>query len=191
MSNAFCRRAAWALLLLTLLAGCGGGGGRAGAPQLGGSSSSGSSGSPGATGSSGRGSASGSLAPDPADKWKAMSEYAAETASEAIINGPRGVNVDVVLIGGKTCGKPYGFTAKDNCGISHFPIEFAGVNAKGFGDYADGFVPGSGPTVRYAPGCTVADDLGHALGDPQEGMLATALHLQRHPARSSRLLLPR
>jgi carboxyl-terminal processing protease len=143
------------------------------------------------------------------------------SASEAIINGLRGVNVEVVLIGGQTCGKPYGFTAKDNCGISYFPIEFAGVNAKGFGDYADGFVPGTGPTARFVPGCTVADDFGRALGDTQEGMLAAAiqhaatgqcpvsmssttasvraqagqggapLHLQRHPARSNRLLLPR
>jgi carboxyl-terminal processing protease len=97
------------------------------------------------------------------------------SASESVINGLRGVNVDVVLIGGKTCGKPYGFTAKDNCGVSYFPIEFAGVNAKGFGDYADGFVPGSGPTARYVPGCTVEDDLGRALGDTQEGMLAAAM----------------
>lgn len=143
------------------------------------------------------------------------------SASEAIINGLRGVNVDVVLIGGQTCGKPYGFTAKDNCGISYFPIEFAGVNAKGFGDYSDGFVPGTGANARYVPGCTVADDFGRALGDTQEGMLAAAmqhattgqcpigmsastsaralsgmdtgapLQLQRHPARSNRLLLPR
>jgi hypothetical protein len=145
------------------------------------------------------------------------------SASEAVINGLRGVNVDVVLIGGKTCGKPYGFTPKDNCGITYFPIEFVGVNAKGFGEYSDGFVPGAGSTARYVPGCTVADDFGHALGDTQEGMLAAALthastgqcpvssglsttakaqsstagedsaalHLQRHPARSNRLLLPR
>ncbi len=140
------------------------------------------------------------------------------SASEAIINGLRGVDVDVVLIGGKTCGKPYGFTAKDNCGISYFPIEFAGVNAKGFGDYADGFEPGSGPTARFVPGCPVPDDLDHALGDTQEGMLAAAmkhaatgqcpplaaasasvralgasdglpLTLRRNPARSNRLLL--
>jgi carboxyl-terminal processing protease len=96
------------------------------------------------------------------------------SASESVINGLRGVDVDVRLIGGTTCGKPYGFTAKDNCGISYFPIEFKGVNAKGFGDYADGFVPaGSGATG--VPGCTVADDLNHPLGDPRESMLATAL----------------
>ncbi len=96
------------------------------------------------------------------------------SASEAFINGLRGVDVEVVLIGGKTCGKPYGFTAKDNCGNSYFPIEFGGTNQKGFGDYADGFVPaGSGPTG--VPGCVVGDDLGHELSSPSEAMLAAAL----------------
>jgi carboxyl-terminal processing protease len=96
------------------------------------------------------------------------------SASESIINGLRGVDVDVRLIGGTTCGKPYGFTAKDNCGISYFPIEFKGTNAKGFGDYPDGFVPaGSGTTGL--PGCAIADDLNHPLGDTGENMLATAL----------------
>ena len=96
------------------------------------------------------------------------------SASESIINGLRGVDIDVRLIGGTTCGKPYGFTAKDNCGISYFPIEFKGTNAKGFGDYSDGFVPaGSGETG--IAGCTVADDLTRPLGDTAEAMLATAL----------------
>lgn len=97
------------------------------------------------------------------------------SASEAVINGLRGINVEVVLIGGTTCGKPYGFVGKDNCGVSYFPMEFVGVNAKGFGDYSDGFVPGTGPTARYIPGCTVADDLDRPLGDTQEAMLAAAL----------------
>jgi carboxyl-terminal processing protease len=88
------------------------------------------------------------------------------SASEAIINGLRGVDVDVRQIGGTTCGKPYGFTAKDNCGISYFPIEFQGVNAKGFGDYADGF-----PAT-----CPVSDDFSRALGDTSEGMLSAALY---------------
>ena len=104
------------------------------------------------------------------------------SASEAVVNGLRGVGVDVVLVGGKTCGKPYGFTAKDNCGISYFPIEFAGVNAQGFGDYADGFEPSLSGTAgtRFIKGCSVADDTGHALGDPAEAMLATALgHVDR------------
>ncbi len=102
------------------------------------------------------------------------------SASESIINGLRGVDIDVRLIGGTTCGKPYGFTAKDNCGISYFPIEFAGVNAKGFGDYADGFTPD----------CATPDDLDRALGDPQEAMLATALSLQAGNACGSTKALP-
>jgi carboxyl-terminal processing protease len=76
----------------------------------------------------------------------------------------------VRVIGDTTCGKPYGFTAKDNCGISYFPIEFKGVNAKGSGDYADGF----------APTCAANDDFGHALGDANETMLASALYLQQN-----------
>jgi C-terminal processing protease CtpA/Prc len=87
------------------------------------------------------------------------------SASESIINGLRGIDVDVRIVGSTTCGKPYGFRAKDNCGISYFPIEFKGTNAKGFGDYADGFTPD----------CAAGDDLAHALGSPDEGLLATAL----------------
>lgn len=87
------------------------------------------------------------------------------SASEAVVNGLRGVDVDVVLIGDTTCGKPYGFYPEDNCGLTYFAIEFQGVNAKSFGDYADGFVPQ----------CNVADDFSHALGDPREDLLATAL----------------
>ena len=96
------------------------------------------------------------------------------SASEALINGLRGVDVEVVLVGGTTCGKPYGFTAKDNCGYSYFPIEFVGTNNKGFGEYADGFVP-AGTGATGVKGCQVADDFGHALGDTGEAMLAAAL----------------
>ncbi|MFG6485494.1 S41 family peptidase [Roseateles sp. BYS78W] len=104
------------------------------------------------------------------------------SASESVINSLRGVGVDVVLVGGKTCGKPYGFTPRDNCGVTYFPIEFAGVNAQGFGDYADGFEPSATGTAgtRFVKGCTVADDMGHALGDTSESMLASALgHVDR------------
>lgn len=88
------------------------------------------------------------------------------SASEAIVNGLRGVDVEVILVGETTCGKPYGFTARDNCGISYFPIEFQGVNAKGFGDYADGM----------AATCSADDDLSQPLGSASEGRLAAALN---------------
>jgi carboxyl-terminal processing protease len=99
------------------------------------------------------------------------------SASEAIINGLRGVGVQVVQIGTTTCGKPYGFYPADNCGTTYFSIQFQGVNAQGFGDYPDGFSPAntvSSPGVGL-PGCSVADDFGHGLGDPAEGRLAAAL----------------
>jgi hypothetical protein len=98
------------------------------------------------------------------------------SASEAIINGLRGVGVEVIQIGSTTCGKPYGFYPMDNCGTTYFTIQFRGANDIGFGDYADGFSPanasGAGEDV---PGCSVADDFTRQLGDPTEGRLAAAL----------------
>lgn len=96
------------------------------------------------------------------------------SASESIINGLRGIDVEVIQIGATTCGKPYGFVPQDNCGTTYFAIQFQGVNQKGFGDYADGFVPGGGGGAGV-PGCVVADDFTHELGDAAEARLAAAL----------------
>jgi carboxyl-terminal processing protease len=77
-----------------------------------------------------------------------------------------------------TCGKPYGFYPADNCGTTYFSIEFRGINAKGFGDYADGFSPlptPGGDMGALTPGCLVSDDYTHALGSPAEGRFAAAL----------------
>jgi len=105
------------------------------------------------------------------------------SASEAIINALQGVGVTVYEIGATTCGKPYGFYPQDNCGTTYFSIEFQGVNAKGVGGYGDGFSPANTtPAVGVAvPGCSVADDFGHALGDPTETRLATALAYLANP----------
>ena len=96
------------------------------------------------------------------------------SASESVINGLRGIGVQVIQIGATTCGKPYGFYPEDNCGTTYFAIQIQGVNQLGFGDYGDGFVPGGAGTASL-PGCVVADDFGHALGDPAEARLAAAL----------------
>ncbi|HWE25492.1 MAG TPA: peptidase, partial [Myxococcales bacterium] len=99
------------------------------------------------------------------------------SASEAVINGLRGVNVDVVQIGATTCGKPYGFYATDNCGTTYFAIQFQGFNAKGFGAYPDGFVPGStDPAQAGLPGCAVAEDFSHELGDPNDARVVAAMN---------------
>ena len=98
------------------------------------------------------------------------------SASEAIINGLRGVGVKVVQIGSTTCGKPYGFFPQDNCSTTYFTIQFEGVNNVGFGGYADGFIPaGTGTTANNLPGCQEADDFTKQLGDPTEANLAAAL----------------
>lgn len=98
------------------------------------------------------------------------------SASEAIINGLRGAGMNVIQIGGTTCGKPYGFFPQDNCGVTYFTIQFKGVNNAGFGDYADGFIPaGTGASANNLPGCVVADDYTKLLGDSAEARLAAAL----------------
>ena len=98
------------------------------------------------------------------------------SASEALINGLRGVGA--ILIGDNTRGKPYGFYPTENCGTTYFTIQFKGINARGFGDYGDGFIP-----VPYASslgsevtGCKVADDLTHMLGDSDEARISAAIN---------------
>ncbi|MEC7288607.1 MAG: S41 family peptidase, partial [Pseudomonadota bacterium] len=99
------------------------------------------------------------------------------SASESVINGLRGIDVEVVLIGNVTCGKPYGFFPQDNCGETYYTVQFQGANDKGFAAFADGFVPNNSsfPFGVKVPGCVVADDLTKALGDETENLLATAL----------------
>lgn len=88
------------------------------------------------------------------------------SSSESVINSLRGIDVQVILVGTTTCGKPYGFRRKDNCGWAYFPIEFQGFNAKGFGNYTTGFTPT----------CTVQDNTSVAAGSEQDPLLNAALH---------------
>jgi len=98
------------------------------------------------------------------------------SASEAVINGLRGVDVEVVLIGDTTCGKPFGFYATDNCSTTYFTIQFQGINAKDFGEYSEGFSPVSSPIFDdQLPGCKVTDDFTRILGDEDESLLASAI----------------
>lgn len=99
------------------------------------------------------------------------------SASESLMNGLRGIDIDVIQIGNTTCGKPYGFYPFDNCGTTYFSIQFGGTNDKGFGEYSDGFSPQNIPQPAGVelPGCLVSDDFTRQLGDPQEGMTRAAL----------------
>lgn len=87
------------------------------------------------------------------------------SASESLINGLQGIDIEVVKIGATTCGKPYGFYPEENCGTTYFSVQLRSENAKGFGDYADGM----------QPTCSVPDDYEHPLGDPREARMAAAL----------------
>jgi len=98
------------------------------------------------------------------------------SASESVLNSLDGVGVQVIQIGATTCGKPYGFYPEDNCGVTYFSIQFKGVNAKGFGDYADGFAPAATAPVAGFTGCVMADDFTRPLGDAGENRLETALN---------------
>jgi carboxyl-terminal processing protease len=105
------------------------------------------------------------------------------SASEAFMNSLRGIGVDVIQIGNSTCGKPYGFYPQDNCGTTYFTVQFRGVNAEGYGDYSDGFIPGvTDNGMERIRGCLVEDDLLHALGDPDEARLAAALYFRENDA---------
>ena len=98
------------------------------------------------------------------------------SASEYLINGLRGIDIEVILIGTITTGKPYGWVPEDNCGTTYSTIQFKGENAKGYGDFADGFAPSfNDNNTDRVRGCLVYDDLTKLLGDESEHMLATAL----------------
>ena len=99
------------------------------------------------------------------------------SASESIINGLRGIDVEVIQIGSQTCGKPYGFYGFDNCGTTYLTIQFKGINDAGFGEYSDGFAPTNTVSTSGValPGCSVSDDFDHGFGDTNERRVAAAL----------------
>jgi hypothetical protein len=86
------------------------------------------------------------------------------SASELIINALKPF-MPVVVIGDNSYGKPVGQYGFKVCERMLWPVSFSVQNARGQGDYYDGF----------APDCRAADDIGHALGDARESSLATAL----------------
>ena len=87
------------------------------------------------------------------------------SASEQVVNGLRGVGVDVVAIGNVTCGKPVGFLPRDNaCGTTYNVVNFEGVNARNEGRYFDGL----------APTCPVAEDFTKPTANPDDPLLVSA-----------------
>lgn len=86
------------------------------------------------------------------------------SASELIINALRPY-MPVVVIGDRTYGKPVGQIPYDFCDKTLAPVSFVLRNARGEGDFYDGF----------APDCPAADDVEHDLGSRSEASLREAL----------------
>ena len=86
------------------------------------------------------------------------------SASEQVINGLRGVGVQVVAIGDTTCGKPVGFLPTSACGTTYSAVNFESVNDRNEGRYFDGF----------APTCAVAEDFTQELGSDTDPLLLAA-----------------
>ena len=100
------------------------------------------------------------------------------SASESVINALSGIDVEVVLIGAATCGKPYGFYSTDNCSTTYSTIQVKSSNSKGFGDYSDGFIPStvSNPAPPYIKGCVIEDDFTQPLGNVNEALFNAAVN---------------
>ncbi|NND64916.1 MAG: peptidase, partial [Gammaproteobacteria bacterium] len=99
------------------------------------------------------------------------------SASEMIISGLEPY-IEVITMGETTFGKPVGQIGIPFCGKVLFPVAFEVSNAVDFGGYYDGL----------APHCELEDDLGHALGDTNEGLLAEALQFMDSGLCSSSIL---
>lgn len=67
------------------------------------------------------------------------------SSSEMVINSLKGIDLEVILIGKTTTGKNVGMEVENFAVEGHVyevvPITFQSYNAKGFGDYQDGFKP--------------------------------------------------
>lgn len=98
------------------------------------------------------------------------------SASEMVINGLRGVGVQVVGLGETSCGKPFGFQPVSQCGNTFSVVNFESVNAQGQGRYFDGLTAT----------CPVAEDWKQTLGQSAEPLLMSALY---HADRASCPLL--
>ncbi len=100
----------------------------------------------------------------PLNRLIVITTKSSASASELIINALKPF-IPVVVIGENSYGKPVGQYGFRICDKMLWPVAFSLQNALGQGDYFDGF----------APDCPAADDIGHALGDPNEGSLSAAL----------------
>ncbi|MCH8537792.1 MAG: PDZ domain-containing protein [Alkalimonas sp.] len=98
------------------------------------------------------------------------------SSSELVINSLSPF-IDVVQVGGATCGKPVGQSPEyfDADRQVMFAVNFQTVNALGFGDYFDGLLPN----------CPTTEVISGDWGTQDEPLLAEALHYVANDSCSS------
>ncbi|MDH5516615.1 MAG: S41 family peptidase [Gammaproteobacteria bacterium] len=95
------------------------------------------------------------------------------SASELVINAllPSN-NIDVIVIGSTSCGKPAGSNPLNACGKTLSALNFEIRNADNEGGYYNGIGPGFTGLQNF---CEATDNLNYSLGDSQENSIASAI----------------
>ena len=88
------------------------------------------------------------------------------SASEQVINGLRGVDVQVLSVGDTTFGKPVGSLPAGYCGTTYSAVNFESANARNEGRFFDGF----------DASCPVSEDFTLATGALNDPLLVAAAH---------------
>lgn len=99
------------------------------------------------------------------DRVYVLTSPATCSASEMVINSLAPF-IDVVTIGGSTCGKPYGTISRDECGKSINILEVEFLNAANVGGYYDGI----------SADCPIAEDFSQPQGVVSENLFSAALY---------------
>ncbi len=102
--------------------------------------------------------------------------------AEAFINGLLGIDFEVILIGGNTCGKPYIDSYIGSCGIKYNVPKFQVLNHKGFGSYEKGFRPSNATHLGGIPvkGCFAEEsNFEHSWGSLRDPFISAALQYRK------------
>lgn len=96
------------------------------------------------------------------------------SASELVINSliPNS-NIDVVVVGSTSCGKPVGSVLQTHCDKSLAVINFEIKNEENQGQYFEGIHAGYNGLTAF---CDAADDVSSPLGDTNESSVSSALY---------------
>ena len=102
--------------------------------------------------------------------------------AEAFINALLGIDFEVILIGGNTCGNPYFGSYVGKCGVKYNIPEYQVLNEKNFGGYEKGFRPSNAKHLPGIPvkGCFAEEnDFSHPWRSTSDPYIAAALQYRK------------